>query len=124
MVLQRKTRTSLLDLLESHAGGNVPKTTIQTKPSTPPFTQVPQPDLVNKKRKQDQKDKEVVEEGNGLPSKEAKPQKGAKVARTMQTRSSSEGSIVERRHDRQTKVQAWKPPPPMMLDEASLPMLL
>ena len=41
MVLQHKTKTSFLDLLESHAGGNVPKTVIQTKPPTLPFTQIP-----------------------------------------------------------------------------------
>ena len=82
MVLQHKTKTSLLDLLEFHAGGNVPKTVIQTKPSTLPFTQIPQLDLADKKRKRDQKGKEAVEKGKGLPTREAKPQKGAKVART------------------------------------------
>ena len=96
MVIQRKSRSSLLNLLESHAGGNVPKKAIQTKPSTPPFTQASQLDLANKKRKMDQKGKEVVEEGKGLPSKEVDLQRGAKVAKTAHTRSSSEGSMVER----------------------------
>ena len=36
MVLQCKTRSSLLDLLESHAGGNVPKKAVQPRPPTPP----------------------------------------------------------------------------------------
>ena len=35
MVLQQKTRSSLLDLLESYAGGNMPNKTIQTKTFTP-----------------------------------------------------------------------------------------
>ena len=36
MVLQCKTRSSLLDLLESHAEGNVPEKAVQPKPPTPP----------------------------------------------------------------------------------------
>ena len=77
IVLQRKTGSSLLDLLESHVGGNVPEKAIQTKPSTPPNTQAPQPNPTDKKMKRDQKCKEVMEEGKDLPSKEAEPQKGA-----------------------------------------------
>ena len=120
MVLQRKTRSSLLDLLESHAGGNMPKKAIQTKPPTPPNTQAPQHDPVDKKRKRDQKGKEVMEEGKGLPSKEVEPQKGAKAAKTAHTRSSSEGSMVERGYDHQVKVPAWNPP--LVLDGAHLPI--
>ena len=104
MVLQRKTRTSLLKLLESHVGGNVPEVAIQAKPPTPPPSQASQPDPADKKIKRDQTGKEVVEEEKGLPAREVEPQKGAKVARTAQTRSSSERSIVERGHDRRTKV--------------------
>ena len=62
----------------------------------------------------------MVEEGKGHPSKEAKPQKGAKAAKTTHTRSSSEGSMVERGHDCQVKTPAWNPP--LVLDETSLPM--
>ena len=69
--------------------------------------------------KQEQKGKEVMDERKGLPPREAEPQKGAKVARTMQKRSSSEGSIVERGHDHQAKVQAWNPL--FVLDGAPLP---
>ena len=39
MVLQRKTRSSLRDLLESQVWGNALEKAIQTKPSTPPSTQ-------------------------------------------------------------------------------------
>ena len=35
MVLQRKSKISLLELLESYVGGTVPKVVIQTKPPTP-----------------------------------------------------------------------------------------
>ena len=51
IVLQHKTRLSLLDLLESHVGGNVLETAIQTKSPTPTFAQVPHPDPAYKKRK-------------------------------------------------------------------------
>ena len=84
MVLQCKTRTSFLDLLES-------------------------PDPANKKRKQDQKEKEVMEERKNLPPKEAEPYKRGKYARVTQTRSSSEGVIVYRRGDHQIEVLAWTP---------------
>ena len=99
MVLQRKTRSSLLDLLESHAGGYMPVKAIQTKPLTPSSTQASQPDPTDKKKKRDQKGKEVVEEGKGLPSKEGEPQKGAKAAKTIHIGSSSEGSMMERGND-------------------------
>ena len=79
MVLQRKTITSLLDLLESHAGGNVPEKVVQAKIPTLPPTQVSQPDPTDKKRKRDQKGKKVVEERRNLPSKEAKPKEGANM---------------------------------------------
>lgn len=48
-----------------------------------------------------------MEERRNLPSKEVEAQRGAKQARVMQTRSSSEGAIIYRRGDQQTKVLAW-----------------
>ena len=60
-----------------------------------------------------------MEEGRGLPTKEAEPQKGAKVARIGQTRSSSEGSIVDRGRDRSFNIQAWNPP--FVLNGSPLP---
>ena len=62
----------------------------------------------------------MVEEGNGVPSKEVEPQRGAKAAKTTYSRSSSERSMVERGLDRQVKVPAWNPP--LVLDKAPLPM--
>ena len=73
MVLQRKSKTSLLELLESHVEGTVPKVAVQTRPLTPLPTQTSQPNPTDKKRKQDRKCKEVGEEGEVIPSKEPKP---------------------------------------------------
>ena len=53
MVLQRKAKTSLLELLKSHAGGIVPEVAIQTKPPTPLPAQTSQPDPTGKKMKWD-----------------------------------------------------------------------
>lgn len=44
MLIQRKGKSSLLDLLESHAGGNVPKKTF--RPSPPPFPLLKLPNLI------------------------------------------------------------------------------
>lgn len=52
----------------------------------------------------------MVEEEKGVSTKKAEPQKGAKLARTAQTRSSSEGPIMERGRDHLTKVPTWNPP--------------
>ena len=46
----------------------------------------------------------MVEEGEVVPSKELEPQKGAKIAKGAQTRSSSVGAIVERGHDHYPRV--------------------
>ena len=51
MVLQRKMRTSLFDLLESHTGVNMPEKAIQAKLPTLPSTQVSQTNPTDKKRK-------------------------------------------------------------------------
>jgi len=83
---------------------------VQPKPSTPHSSQVHQVNPLDKKRKRDQKGKEVVEEGRGFSSKKFEPQKGAKTAKTIHTRSSSEGPVVERGRGRQSKVPTWNPP--------------
>ena len=119
MVLQRKTRLSLLDLLESHAGGNMLEKTIQTKPLTPHLSQVPLAYPNDKKRKRDQKEKEVIEEVKGFLSRDIEPLKGAKAAKTAHTPTTSEGPIMERGCDHQSRAPAWSPP--LVLDEAPLP---
>ena len=106
MVLQHKSKTSLLKLLESHAGGLVPNVAIQTHPPTPLPAHTSQPKLVDKKSKRDKKGKDVAEEGEVISSKDPEPQRGVKVAKTTQTRSSSEGAIVDRGHDHHPKVQS------------------
>ena len=60
-----------------------------------------------------------MEERRNLPSKEVEAQRGAKQARVMQTRSSSEDAITDRRGDQQAEIPAWAPP--LVLDEAPLP---
>lgn len=72
MVLQRKPKTSLLELLESHAGGSVPEVAVQTRPPTPFPTYTSQPKLAEKKRKRDRESNDVVEEGKVILSKEPK----------------------------------------------------
>ena len=47
-----------------------------------------------------------MEEGRGFPSNEVEPQKGAKAAKIAHTKSSSEGPVVERGRDRQSKALA------------------
>ena len=61
----------------------------------------------------------MKEERRNLPSKEAEVQGGDKQARVVQTRSSSEGAITDRRGDHQTEVPAWTPS--IVLDGALLP---
>ena len=108
MGLQRKPKMSLLDLLESHAGRNALEKAVQLKPATLPSTQVSQIDPADKKRKWDQKGKEVMEERRNLPSKEAEAQRGGKQAKAMQIRSSSKGAITDRRGDQQaTHRHGW-----------------
>ena len=95
----------------------MPKRAIQTNPLTPPSNQVSQPDPIDKNKKRDQN--EVVEEGKGLPSKEGESQKRAKAAKTTHTKSSSEGSMVERGNDCQVKIPAWNLA--LVLDGVPLP---
>lgn len=80
MVLQCKN-TSLLELLESHAGGSTPKVAVHTWPTTPlPFyTSSAEP--LEEKRKREKKGKEVFEKGEIPPPKDPEPQKGTKAAK-------------------------------------------
>ena len=64
----------------------------------------------------------MVEKGEVVPSKELEPQKGAKIAKGAQTRSSSVGAIMERGHDHYPRVQIWDPF--LVLDGAPSPRLL
>ena len=59
-----------------------------------------------------------MEERRYLPSKEAEAQRGGKQVRVMQTRSFSEGAIVDMRGDQQKEVPAWAPS--LVLDGALL----
>ena len=120
MVLQMKPKIGLLELLESHAGGFVLEVSIQTQPSTPLLVHTSPSELVDKKRKHDKKGKEVAEEGKVIPSKDLEPQKGAKIAKGAQRKSSGEGTILERVPDCRPRIQIWNPP--LELDGAPLPL--
>lgn len=106
MVLQRKQKTSLLELLESHAEGSVPEVAIQTKPPTPFPTHTSEPNPANKKRKWDQKGKDVVEEGKVIPFKEP-----AKMAKGAQKKSLGNRALLEKGHDPRFWMPIWDLPP-------------
>lgn len=72
MVLQRKN-TSLLELLESHAGGSTHEVTVQTQPQTPLPTRTSLIEPLEKKRKRDKKGKKASKEGEVALFKEPKP---------------------------------------------------
>ena len=81
MVLQRKN-TSLLALLESHAGGTTLKVNVNPRPPTPLSSQASLVEPLEKKRKRDKKaGKEMSNEGKIQPSKDQEPLKGAKIAK-------------------------------------------
>ena len=61
-----------------------------------------------------------MEEGWGVPSKVNELQKGAKAAKTTQTRSSSNGAPGNRGRDLRIKIPNWNPP--LVLDESPLPL--
>ena len=107
--LQRRTKSSFWDLIESSVGGNALEEATQAKLLPPPSTQPLRLDPTDHKRKRDQKDPKVVEGGKSPLSKEVEPQKGAKQARVRQT-------LVDKRSDSQVGVLAWTPT--ITLDEA------
>ena len=104
--------------MESQAGGKAPKVAGQAKHPSLPTLYDPQPKLANKKRKREQKGKDVMEEGRGVPPKENEPQRGAKVAKTTQTRSLSNRAPGDRGHNLHTKVPNQNSP--LVLDRSPL----
>ena len=90
--------------MKSQAAGKAPEAAGQAKHPSLPTPYDPQLELIDKKRKREQKGKDVMEEGRGVTSKENEPQKGAKVAKTTQTRSLSDGSLGDKGHDLHTRV--------------------
>lgn len=84
-----KKNTSLLQLLESHARGFTPEVAIQTRPLTPLPTHNSLSKPADKKKKRDKKGKEVSEEGEVVPIKELEPQKGEKITKGAQRKTSA-----------------------------------
>ena len=87
MGIQRKSKRSLLDLIESQPGKDAPRKPTQPKlPPPPPKSPLPppQPSLpsrlepVDPKRKREQKGKEVLEAGRPRPTPEDETQRVAK----------------------------------------------
>ena len=105
--------------MESQAGGKALEVASQVKHPTLPTPHNPQPEPADKKRKLKQKGKDVMEKGRGAPPKENEPQRGAKEAKTTQTRSSSDGVLGDRGRDLRTRVPNWNPP--LVLDGSPLP---
>lgn len=96
----------MLELLESHAEGSMPEVAIQTKPPTPFPTHTFEPNPANKKRKWDQKGKDIVEEGKVIPFKEP-----AKMAKGAQKKSLGNRALVEKGHDPRFWMPIWDLPP-------------
>ena len=103
MVLKCKN-TSLLELLESRAGGSMPEVSI------PPWALTPIPsrtfliEPLEKKRKREKKGKEVAEEGEIPPSKDPEPHRGAKITKVTQRRNTVEDSGAKVLPDHCTRV--------------------
>ena len=90
--------------MESQAGGKALEVAGQVTHPTLPTPHNPQPEPADKKRKLEQKGKVVMEEVRGAPPIENEPQRGAKEAKTTQTRSSSDGAPGDRGRDLRTRV--------------------
>ena len=82
MGIQRKPKSSLLDLIESQPGRDASGKVTHTKPPTrPPAMPSQTADL---KRKREQKEKEVIGVGQTLPPHEDEAQRASKQAKTGQ----------------------------------------
>lgn len=103
MVLQCKKNNSLLELLESHAGGSTPEVAVQTQPLTPLPTHISPSEQPKKKRKREKKGKEASKEGEMAP-KDLEPERGAKVAKGAQRKNTLEGLDADIVADRRPRI--------------------
>ena len=85
--IQRKPQKSLMELIENQLGKGAPRKSTQPKlPPSPPKSPLPppqpsqpsRPELVDPKRKREQKGKDVVETGRSHPTREDEAQRAAK----------------------------------------------
>ena len=67
MGIQRKPKSSLLELIENQPGRDAPRRTVCSKSPTPPLA-LPPSQPVDLKRKREPKGKGVMEAGQTLPS--------------------------------------------------------
>ena len=93
MVLQRRKKTSLFELLESYARRSTLEVAAQPWPLTPLPTHTSPLEQIDKKRKR--KGKDVFKEGGVVPSKELEPQKGMKITKGAQRKTLAEGIGTE-----------------------------
>ncbi|XP_023900369.1 uncharacterized protein LOC112012224 [Quercus suber] len=116
MGIQRKSKGSLMELIEPQPGKDAPGGSIHPKlPPPPPKLPLPpsQPSLplrpkpFDLKRKREQKGKDVVDVSRSRPSPEKEPQHPAKQPRTE----SGGPKISERRDNQPLEPQAWLPTP-------------
>ena len=113
MGIQRKSKRSLLNLIESQPGNDAPGKSTQPQLPPPPLPKLPlpppQPSLppraepVDPKRKREQKGKEVLEAGRPRPTLEEETQRATKQQKTRQAR--QKGS--KRRENQTSEPQAW-----------------
>ena len=98
MGIQRKPKSSLLDLIESQLGRDAPRKVTYTKPPIPPPALPSQ--MVDLKRKREQKGKEVMGAGQTLPPCKDEAQRASKQAKTGQRG-------IEKRSDPQIRPPTW-----------------
>lgn len=75
MGIKRKQRIGLLEVMESSTGSKAPKKIALTQLPPPLSTQPPRLDLIDHKRKRDQKGQEAAKGGKGPLPKKAEVQR-------------------------------------------------
>ena len=99
MGIQRKPKSSLLELIENQPGRDAPRRTVCSKSPTPPPV-LPPPQPADLKRKREPKGKGVMEAGQTLPSWGDEVQRASKQAKTGQRE-------AEKRSDLQVGPLVW-----------------
>ena len=101
MSIQRKPKSSLLELIENQFERDAPEKIARTKSPTPPPV-LPHPQPADLKRKREQKGKGVMGTGQTLPPRKDEVQRAAKQAKTGQRE-------TEKRSDPPVGPLVWLP---------------
>ena len=91
-------------MMESQARNKAPEAASQAKLPPFPTPHDTQQEATEKKRKRETKEKDVIEEGRDISSKETEPQRGAKAARTNQSKSQTEMASGDRGSDLRPRI--------------------